>query len=154
MAGIALSLLGSLPLAGCATAQPTAAPSPSAAGVGHIVSGRDPIAMTAWVVPANARSRYLQVRLAPRVPVAEAILTVAAKGLSVSPHGFLLRDLQPNLPARQPNSPPNPPALGMTVLRTFRVTATHAGAYRVVVELRVGSTLITKIVNIVIQSTS
>src|SRR5438105_3018702 len=115
----------------CGCAFSLAAP-PTSQHSANIADTEDDIGIVMWAVPtAIPRSVNLQVRIAPRIPVKDALLTVTARGLAVSPERFLLPALEPSKPVVQPNSPPDPPALGQTYLYTFALTAPAAGTYQV-----------------------
>jgi len=122
-------------LSACGALEPSPVAKAGAAQPSVSVSTEGVVDMTAWTVPAGAHGAHLQVRLVPHKAIAQAVLRVRAQGLQVSPSQFVLKDLRPAESSQPDNSPPNPPALGMTVLRTFRLTAASAGAYRATLEL-------------------
>jgi len=132
----------------CAAAPSTGTKNVSPSAL-RVASPADAIGFSAWVVPITARSFYLQVRLSPRLPIARAVLTVVAPGIQISPERIILTDLKPSPALTTPHSPPNPPALGMTVLRTFRLVASAPGTYRVVVRLSFLGTSKSQIVNLI-----
>ncbi len=101
-------------------------------------------AMIAWTVPANGFKAgelgFVQVSLTPAIAMDEAMLRLVSldAGLEViPPDRFSLSGLKPDNGARpvQKNSPPDPPALGMTIMRTFQVLARPAGTHVLRIEL-------------------
>ena len=101
------------------------------------------VAMAVWTVPAGdfrvGEPGYIQVRLTPLIAMDEAKLravSVDANLPVVSPREYMFNNLDPEQfkPVKQKNSPPDPPALGMTIVRTFKVVAEQAGSYPIKVE--------------------
>jgi hypothetical protein len=90
----------------------------------------------AWSVPAGRLQARIQVRLAPRIDIASAVLEASSprKGIHFQPARFMLSDLAP--PSYPENKSHNPPALGKTTLRTFRVSVSRPGNYAVQIRLR------------------
>jgi len=93
------------------------------------------VGMVAWIVPIARRSAYLQVRLDPHLAVGRAVVSVQATGVDASPRRIVVTDLEPGRTASLSSPVPNPQPLGITYLRTFRLTATHSGTFRIVVTL-------------------
>lgn len=95
------------------------------------------VVMTLWAVPSSDKSIKLQVRLSPRTHIKTAWLEATAPDLTIAPARFELRNLDRASTARDPHSPPNPPALGRTYTYTFRIKAPAPGTYHMHVMLAV-----------------
>lgn len=150
-AGLGLCLLSFVSLSACGAVDSPPISKVQNGQASDSVSAQSAVQMTVWTVPAQPHAVYLQVRLVPRTVVGKAVLTVRAASLRVSPSSFVLKDLRPYTPPPSSHSPPNPPALGITVLRTFRLTAPRAGTYRVVVELEFDGRQHTRVIHITVH---
>lgn len=102
------------------------------------------VKMAVWTVPDSdfkvGETGYIQVRMVPLIAMEKATLRVTSpdSGLAIlSPAEIELINLQPEdfKPPVNKNSPPNPPALGMTLVYHFQAVAKRAGSHTVKVEI-------------------
>ena len=98
--------------------------------------------MTVWTVPSQSIKAgaefFLQVRIAPESLLEQAELVIEPQEREFSVRGavrFALGTLAP-APAPPVSSAPNPPALGMTQVRSFAVTALRSGPLTIPVLLQ------------------
>lgn len=117
--GFAL-LLSCLPLGGCH----------------HVAANPAGVDLTAWSIRTGGLQARVQVRLAPRAVIHDAVLEAASPrvGVVIRPPAFTFATLSP--PAYPKNQAHNPPALGRTTLRTFAVSVRRPGDYPLRVSLR------------------
>lgn len=102
------------------------------------------VKMSVWTVPKSdfkvGETGYIQIRMTPLLAMEKATLRVTSpdSGLTIlSPAEIELSNLQPedSNPPPNKNSPPDPPALGMTLVYHFQAVAKRAGNYTVKVEV-------------------
>jgi len=107
-----------------------------AAACHHVAGGDEAVRLTAWSLPPTGLQTRVQVRIAPHATIDSAVLEASSpdSGLTITPARFRLTGLEP--PSYPRGKPHNPPALGRTTLRIFRVRARRAGDYTVRVRLR------------------
>jgi hypothetical protein len=103
--------------------------------------------MPVWTVPSGAfkvgAAGFVEVRLTPQQDLPNAILSAMSydAGLVIeAPDRLSLAGLRKfnDAPQSQPRRPDELPALGITIIRSFRVMAKAPGHFRVRVELRDG----------------
>ena len=141
----AILIIGSffLVLAGCAVATEPAHPSAPVSNEGILPKENvmSSTGLAAWTAPQVLRvdqPGMLQVSLHPAVKMSKVILSAISGDADVviSPKNYVLENLTPDRTDKLPAlSPPNPPPLGMTVLRNFNIKAGKAGIYTVLVKI-------------------
>ncbi len=97
------------------------------------------------VVPATQQAGqpcFLQVKVLPKQPIAAGTLSVVTDGadINVVPREIELKDIHPPVPGRNApgRSPPEPPALGVVPVYTFRIDAVTPGSHILVVRFAYG----------------
>lgn len=126
-------------LAGCAVATEPARN--HAAGSPAKKDAMNSIGLNAWITPQTLtvdQPGVLQVSLHPKMEISKAIISVTSSdpAMTISPARYVLENLAPDQPEKLPAlSPPNPPPLGMTVQRNFRVQTSSPGSHRLTVSI-------------------
>ena len=103
----------------------------------------EPLAfLTSWAVPSRdirvGGEFILQVRIAPlkNLPDATVEIEIPEGAFTVGGNLRLVLGTLAPAPPPPPSKPPTPPALGMTLVRSFAVVPNRAGVFEVKVILR------------------
>lgn len=92
----------------------------------------------------------IEVRVVAEGTFPQATLTATARspGVTISPPSFVMPASVPRSQSTAVNSPPNPPALGVVPMRTFRISAAQAGDVIVAVRLISGAGAVERSISI------
>lgn len=134
------TLMGTILLSACGNQ-----PAKSTDDKGNV---NDRIDFVAWVVPESARLAYVQVRITPHSNMDFVTLTAKSEdaGVRIKPAQYVLAHLKPWQPSN--DALHNPPAMGVTELRTFEVDCDKPGNYRITVSMILRDTMDQKTVSV------